>query len=99
MLRFSGPLFTAVASASAIVGTISLVGLAAFLLSGTDNAKAETATEVVVDQTYGKGDRMPVLKKGPDCSLHAWPYYEPSCQYDMRRASSEMPAVRIIAIR
>jgi hypothetical protein len=100
MLRsFSVTLITTIASASAIIATICFGGLGVFLISGADNAKAEPLTNVVVHRTVGKGDRLPVLKRGADCSSRGWPNYEASCQYDMRRPFGQMPTVRVIALR
>jgi hypothetical protein len=100
MLRsFSARLITTIASASAIIATICIGGVGVFLISGADNAKAEPLTKLVVHRTYGKGDRLPVLKRGADCSPSGWPYYEPNCQYDMRRPFGQMPTVRVIALR
>lgn len=76
-----------------------LGGLAVGLISGVSDARAKPVTEVAVEQTQAKGDRLPVLQKGAACSSRAWPNYEPSCQFDTRRPFDEMQTVRIIALR
>ena len=96
---FSAPLATTVASVSAVMTATFLGGLAVFLISGVPDARAKPVTKVAVEQTQGKGDRLPVLQKGSACSSRAWPNYEPSCQFDLRRPWADMPTVRIIALR
>jgi hypothetical protein len=76
-----------------------LGGLAVFLISGVLDARAKPVTTVAVQQTQGKGDRLPILQKGAACSSRGWPNYEPKCQFDMRRPLAAMPTVRIIALR
>jgi hypothetical protein len=96
---FSRPLGTTVASVSAIMTVTFLGSLAVFLVSGVADARAKLVTKVEVQQTQGKGDRLPILQKGAACSSRGWPNYEPSCQFDMRRPWADMPTVRIIALR
>jgi hypothetical protein len=76
-----------------------LGGLAVFLISGVLDARAQPVIKVAFAQTQSKGDRLPVLQKGAACSSRAWPNYEPSCQFDLRRPWAYMPTVRIIALR
>jgi hypothetical protein len=96
---FSAPPTTTVASVSAVMTATFLGGLAAFLISGVPDARAKPVTQVAVQQTHGKGDRLPTLQKGAACSSRGWPNYEPRCQFDMRRPWADMPTVRIIALR
>jgi hypothetical protein len=95
---FNASFITAAVSGSAIVAATLVGGVAIFLISSAEtNAKPLTSGGVV--QTFAKGDRLAVLKKGAACSSQPWPYYEPRCQFDVRRPFSEMPTVRIIALR
>ncbi len=99
MLRpYSALLIATAASASAVILTICIGGLAVFLIADADDAKAESVTKVEIHQTYAKGDRLPVLEKGAICSSRGWPYYDPGCLYDMRRPFAEMRTVRMIAL-
>ena len=96
---FSAPLVSTVASVSAIMVATFLGGMTVVLISGVSDAKAKPVIELVVQEPHAKADRLPVLKKGAACSSHAWPNYEPSCQFDTRRPFGEMRTVRIIALR
>jgi len=100
MLRsFSRPLSTTMASVSAVMTATFFGGLAVFLISGALDARAKPVTTAAVQQTQGKGDRLPILQKGAACSSRGWPNYEPKCQFDVRRPWADMPTVRIIALR
>src|SRR5579862_1005668 len=96
---FSAPLVTTIASVSAIMAATFLGGLTVVLISGVSDAKARPVIGLAVQETHAKGDRLPVLQKGAACSSRAWPNYEPSCQFDIRRPFDEMRTVRIIALR
>ncbi len=37
--------------------------------------------------------------KGTACSVHGWPDFEQSCQFDFRKPANEARKVRIIAVR
>jgi hypothetical protein len=93
------PLLTTIASVSAIMAVTFLGGVTVVLLSGVSDAKAKPVTEVAVQETHAKGDRLPVLQKGAACSSRAWPNYEPNCEFDIRPPFGEMRTVRTIALR
>jgi hypothetical protein len=83
------PLLTMIASVSAIMAVTFLGGITVVLLSGVSDAKAKPVTELAVQETHAKGDRLSVLQKGAACSLPAWPNYEPNCEFDSRRPSAK----------
>ena len=93
------PLLTTIASVSALMAVTFLGGMTVVLLSGVSDAKAKPVTELALQETHAKGDRLPVLQKGAACSSRAWPNYEPNCEFDSRRPFSEMRTVRIVALR
>jgi hypothetical protein len=46
-----------------------------------------------------KGDRLPARVSGTACSTHAWPGYEPGCQFDRRMPAYAARTVRVIALQ
>ena len=78
--------------ASFVAGTILLSSVA-------PEAKADVQITSALHPPHSKGDRVPALAKGAACSTLGWPHYEQSCQYDLRRPTSEAGAVRVIALR
>lgn len=94
---FSAPLVTTVASVGAIMVAVLFGGLAVLLCPSAMPAKAEPTT-VQVQQILARGD-VPALGEGATCSFRGWPYYEPSCQFDLRRTSGDARTVRIVALR
>jgi hypothetical protein len=49
--------------------------------------------------TIAMADRLRVPVKGSACSAHAWPNFEPKCQFDLREPGGEARTVRVIALR
>lgn len=96
---FSAPAIQTLAWAGTITGALCIGSIAVCLISQAGRARAEPLTKAEVHLTHAKGDRLPVLEKGAPCSSRAWPYYEPRCQFDLRRPFGDMPTVRIIALR
>ena len=73
-------------SISAIAAAGLVASLATFLTSGVRETKAE-------------GDHLPALAKGAACSSRGWPYYEQTCQSDLRAPGNAARAVRIVPLR
>jgi hypothetical protein len=76
-----------------------MAGLVALLTSVVPEAKAEAQVTDALHQPHAKSDRLPVPPKGAACSSRGWPYYEQSCQFDLRKPSGEARTVRFIALR
>ncbi len=83
----------------AIAATVLAGSLAAFLSSVVPDAHAESQPEGTLHQPHARGGQLPALVNGAACSSRAWPYYEQSCQFDLRRPANEVPTIRITAIR
>jgi hypothetical protein len=90
MIKFTTAKTVAVMAAAAL-----FAGLAVLFASIAPEARAETQ----VEGSLSKSDRLPALEMGAACSSHGWPYYEQSCQFDLRRPAHEVRTVRIIALR
>ena len=86
-------------SISAFTAAALMACLAVFLTSIVPEAKAEAQVKGALDHARAKGDRLSILVKGAACSSRSWPYYEQSCQFDLRRPADEARTVRIIALR
>jgi len=65
---FNLPLAGMIASLSAIMVAATIAGFAAFW-SGVAEVKAEPQVEATLHQLHAKADPLPVLVKGPACSL------------------------------
>lgn len=86
-------------SMTALAAAAMIAGMLAFLTSAVPEAKAEPQIEASVQPTTN-GDRPSPRETGAACSSRSWPYYDQSCQFDLRRPADEPPtAVRIIAFR
>jgi hypothetical protein len=92
MLKFTTAKFVA-----SLVPAVLVVCAAAHLL--VPEARAESRVEAVAAQSLAKGDRLAPITMATECSLHGWPYYEQSCQFDLRSPAHQARAVRIIALR
>src|ERR1700692_1242296 len=86
-------------SVTAMAAAVLLAGLAVFFASLVPEARAETQVAGPLHQSDGKGDRLPALVMGAECSSQGWPHYEQGCQFDLRRPAHEARMVRIIALR
>jgi len=87
--------FITAKTVAAMVAAALFAGLAVLFASLAPEARAETQ----VEGSFPKSDRLPALEMRAACSLHGWPYYEQSCQFDLRRPAHEARTVRIIALR
>jgi len=87
--------FTTAKTVAAVAAAALFAGLGVMFASIVPEARAETQVEGLLS----KGDRLPALETGAACSLQGWPYYEQSCQFDLRRPAHEARTVRIIALR
>jgi hypothetical protein len=76
----------------------TIAGLFVFATAATPKANVPD-TPHPLPQTSEKGNRLPHYPKGAACSLHGWPDFERSCQFDLRRAANEAQTVRVIALR
>jgi hypothetical protein len=86
-------------SITAVTGAAVVASLAIFFTSGMPEAKAEPQVDPGPQHQFAKGNRLPVLAKGAACSSHGWPYFEQSCQFDLRRPADQVRTVRVIALR
>jgi hypothetical protein len=82
----------------ASVGPAVLVACAAANLF-VPQARAESQVAGAPAQALAKGDRPDPLVMAPECSSRGWPYYEQSCQFDLRSPAHQARTVRIIALR
>jgi hypothetical protein len=74
----------------AVAGLIA--GLVALSMSAIPEAKAQPAVAA-------KGDKLPMRVRGTACSVRSWPYYDQSCQFDLRRLANDAGEVRLIGLR
>ena len=86
-----------------IVKTITVVamaglvaGLTAFLVSAVPEAKAQSPVTATLNGSLAKADRLPAQDAA--CS-QAWPQYDQSCKFDLRRPAHAARTVRVIALR
>ena len=84
------------AVAALIAGTVALAITAAPAANGLEPTQVQDAKQVPLS---GKADRLRVPVKGTACSVHAWPNFEPKCQFDAREPAGEARTVRVIALR
>jgi hypothetical protein len=84
-------------SITAATAAALIAGLAVFLTSAVPEAKAEQL-KAPLEQSLGKGDRLPLLAKGSACSTRAWPHYEQNCQFDLRRSADDLRKVRVVGL-
>ncbi len=91
--------FITTKSVTAMAVAALLAGLAVFFASLVPEARAEAWVADALHQPYAKGDHMPALVTGAECSSREWPDYEQGCQFDLRRPAHEARTVRIIALR
>jgi uncharacterized membrane protein len=89
-------MFTSAKARSVTVVAVAglLAGLAALSMSAIPEAKAKSQPAVAV-----KGDKLPMRVRGTACSQRSWPYYDQSCQFDLRRSANDAGEVRLIALR
>jgi len=78
-------------SIAKIAAAAVIAGLIVFVTSGTPKANDANVS--------AKADRSIVAAKGAACSAHAWPNFEPSCQFDLRKPAAEARPVRVLAFR
>jgi hypothetical protein len=95
MVKFTIAKTVGAKTVGAIAAATFLAGLAVLPAAIAPEARAETR----VEGSFSKSDRLPVLEMGAACSSHGWPYYEQSCQFDLRRPAYQARTVRIIALR
>jgi hypothetical protein len=82
----------AVNSIAAVVAAALVASLAIYPASIVPEAKAEAPVQGLLLQPD-------TAVKAVACSLQGWPYYEQSCQFDLRAPASEVRVVRVIALR
>lgn len=82
------------AAAALVAGAVALAITAA--PAANDASVTQEAKQV---QTSARADRLRVPVKGTACSVHAWPNFEPKCQFDVREPAGEARTVRVIALR
>ena len=85
------------AAAALVAGAIALA--ISFAPAANDYQAKPDHHDTSQAPTLAKADRLRVAVKGTACSQHAWPNYEPKCQFDIREPSGEARTVRVIALR
>jgi hypothetical protein len=84
------------AAAALVAGAIAFAITAAPAASDFAPTQAQDAKQ---PSTIAVAARLRVPVKGTACSAHAWPNFEPKCQFDLREPAGEARAVRVIALR
>jgi hypothetical protein len=92
MFKFTNAKFVA-----SVVPAVLIACAAAHFL--VPEARAESQVEAAPAQSLAKGDPLHPLIMASECSSRGWPYYEQSCQFDLRRPAHQARTVRIIALR
>jgi hypothetical protein len=85
-----------IAAATLVAGAIAFAVTAA---PAAVEHEAKQGQDAEQPQTVAKADRLRVPVKGTACSAHAWPNFEPKCQFDAREPAGEARTVRVIALR
>ena len=80
----------------AIAAAAAVAGVAVVIMPGAP--QAQTGIEHALPQSHPKGDRLPLLVTGSACSLHSWPNYDASCQFDFRRSAGDVRTVRVLGL-
>jgi hypothetical protein len=79
-----------------------VAGAIAFAITAAPAANDFAATQAQATEqplTVAKANYLRVPVKGTACSAHAWPNFEPKCQFDLREPADEARTVRVIALR
>ena len=79
----------------AATAAAAVAGVAVFMMPGAP--QAQTVAQVL-PASHSKGDRLPLLVPGAACSLHSWPNYDQSCQFDLRRSAGDVRTVRVVGL-
>jgi hypothetical protein len=87
------------AAAALVAGAVALAITAAPAASGASVTQAQEAKQLKQPQMVARADRLRVPVKGTACSVHAWPNFEPKCQFDAREPAGDARTVRVIALR
>ena len=74
------------AAAALVAGAIAFAITAAPAANDFALPQAQSAKDAKQPSTIALADRLRVPVKGTACSAHAWPNFEPKCQFDLRRA-------------
>lgn len=85
-----------------IAAATLVAGAIAFAITAAPAANEAPVTQVQAtkqQETIARADRLRVPVKGTACSAHAWPNFEPKCQFDIREIAGEARTVRVIALR
>jgi hypothetical protein len=85
-----------IAAAALVAGAIAF---AITVAPAANDHEAKQGPEATQALPFAKADRLRVPLKGAACSLHAWPNFEPKCQFDKREPANEARTVRVIALR
>ena len=85
----------------AVAAAAAVAGVVVFMMPGAP--QAQTVAQVaqvaqVLPASHSKADRLPLLVSGAACSLHSWPNYDQSCQFDLRRAAGDVRSVRVVGL-
>jgi hypothetical protein len=86
---------TTVQTIVAAAAAAAVAGVVVFMMPGAP--QAQTVAQVL-PASHSKGDRLPLLVPGAACSLHSWPNYDQSCQFDLRRSAGDVRTVRVVGL-
>ena len=86
---------TTVQTIIAVAAAAAVAGVVVFMMPGAP--QAQTVAQVL-PASHSKGDRLPLLVPGAACSLHSWPNYDQSCQFDLRRSAGDVRTVRVVGL-
>jgi hypothetical protein len=86
---------TTVQTIIAAAAAAAVAGVVVFMMPGAP--QAQTVAQVL-PASHSKGDRLPLLVPGAACSLHSWPNYDQSCQFDLRRSAGDVRTVRVVGL-
>ena len=89
---------TAVQTIIAAAAAAAVAGVVVFMMPGAPQAQTVAQVAQVLPASHSKGDRLPLLVPGAACSLHSWPNYDQSCQFDLRRSAGDVRTVRVVGL-
>ena len=81
-----------------VAAAAAVAGVAVFMMPGAPQAQTVAQVAQALPSSHAKADRLPLLVPGAACSLHSWPNYDQSCQFDLRRSAGDVRSVRVVGL-
>lgn len=75
------------------------IAISAGIAFAVTAASAAMSSDKSQSEQFAKTATVVVAIMGAGCSQHAWPNYEPKCQFDARGAFAEKRIVRVLTLR